>query len=88
MSPFLDVFNADFSSQDLLNIPKKREVGFARQTSEQEKIKVDGRSSSLTNWTESCRPSGGKKHSPYKNQEILRRDKRKPSLKKRTPKIS
>ena len=54
-SPFLDVFDDVLSSHDLVNIPKKREVGFARQTDEQEKIKLDGRSSSLTNWTVSCR---------------------------------
>ena len=70
-----------------MNIPKKKEVGFARQTSKQETISLDGGSSSLTNLTDSSRPSDGKMYSFYKNQEISRRDQVKPSLKKKTLKI-
>ena len=51
-----------------MDIPEKKEVGFARQTSEQETISLNGGSSSLTNST--SRSSEGKMYSFYKNQEI------------------
>ena len=86
-SPFCDVFDEVLSSRDVANIPEKKEVGFARQTSEQETISLDGGSSSLTNSTDSSRSSDGKMYSFYKNQEILRRDQVKPSLKKKVLKI-
>ena len=86
-SPFFDVFDELLSSRDVVNIPEKKEVGFARQTSEQEAISLDGGSSTLTNSTDSSRSSGGKMYSFY-NQEILRRHQVKPRLKKKTLKIS
>ena len=82
-STFFDVFDEVLSSRDVVNIPEKKEVGFERQTSEQEMISLDGGSSSLTNSTDSGRSSGGKMYSLYKNQEILRRDQVKPSLRKK-----
>ena len=88
-SPFSDVFDEVFSSRDVVNIPEKKEIGFARQTSAQETISLDGGSSSLINSTDRSRSSDGKMYSFYKIQEILRRDQVKPSLKKKkTPKIS
>ena len=79
--PFFDIFDEVLSSWDVVNIPKKKEVRFARQTSEQETISLDGGSSSLTNLTDSSRSSDGKMYSFYKNQEILRRDQVKPIFK-------
>ena len=64
--PFFDIFGEVLSSRDV-NIPKKKEVRFARQTSEQETISLDGGSSSLTNLTDSSRSSDGKMYSFYKN---------------------
>ena len=64
--PFFDIFGEVLSSRDV-NIPKKKEVRFARQTSEQETISLDGGSSSLTNLTDSSRSSDGKIYSFYKN---------------------
>ena len=87
-SPFSDVFDEVLSSRDVVNIPEKKEIGFARQTSAQETISLDGGSSSLTNSTDRSRSSDGKMYSFYKIQEILRRDQVKPSLKKKTLKIS
>ena len=83
MSPFFDVFDEVLSSRDVVNISEKKEVGFARQTSGQETISLDGGSSSLTNSTDSSRSSDGKMYSFYKKQEILIRDQVKPSLKKK-----
>ena len=87
-SPFSDVFDEVLSSRDVVNIPEKKEIGFARQTSAQETISLDGGSSSLTNSTDRSRSSDGKMYSFYKIQEILSRDQVKPSLKKKTLKIS
>ena len=64
--PFFDIFGEVLSSRDV-NIPKKKEVRFARQTSEQETISLDRGSSSLTNLTDSSRSSDGKMYSFYKN---------------------
>ena len=64
--PFFDIFGEVLSSRHV-NIPKKKEVRFARQTSEQETISLDGGSSSLTNLTDSSRSSDGKMYSFYKN---------------------
>ena len=65
--PFFDIFGEVLSSRDVVNIPKKKEVRFARQTSEQETISLDGGSSSLTNLTDSSRSSDGTMYSFYKN---------------------
>ena len=66
-----------------MNIPEKKKVGFARQTSKQETISLDGGLSSLTNLSDNSRSSDGKMYSFYKHQEILRREQVKPSLKKK-----
>ena len=58
-SPFFDVFDEVLSNRDVVNIPEKKEVGFARHTSEQETISSDGGTSSLTNSADSSRPSDG-----------------------------
>ena len=59
-SPFFDAFDEVLSNRDGVNIPEKKEVGFARQTSKQETIGLDGGSSSVTNATDSSRSSDGK----------------------------
>ena len=71
-----------------MNIPEKKKVGFTRQTSKQETISLDGGLSSLTNLSDNSRSSDGKMYNFYKHQEILRREQVKPSLKKKTLKIS
>ena len=48
------------SSRDIVDTPEKKEVGFVRQTSEQETICLDGASSSLTNSSECSRLWDGK----------------------------
>ena len=83
-----NVFDEVLSSRDVANIPEKKEVRFARQTSEQETISLDGGLSSLTDSNDSSRLSYCKMYSFYKNQEISRRNQMKPSLKKKTLKIS
>ena len=41
-SPIFHVFDEVLSRRNVVNIPKKKEVGFARQTSKQKTISLDG----------------------------------------------